>query len=298
MPVFSPDPELVRTSHLSAEQLMSCCSQIWSTDRRSSKKTDKRVPRHRSVVYAKRDHVSCLLPVLRRKRSRVVLVTAESDDPVAATENVPPQIACWYSTNTRHPAVRAIPLGLGNSYCKVTTKAEDLAAATGSPKGKLLYLNFRPDTNNAVRRSLWESYERAELGGWATRASGEKNSSTYALDLATHHFVLCPPGNGIDTHRLWEALYAGSIPVVLRDSAMTSFRDLPILFVESLAGLDRSFLENHICSMRQRGIPVLDKLFLPYWKGEIEKSRSTLGRRVSVPEFVREIFRARASRPE
>ena len=162
----------------------------------------------------------------------------------------------------------------------------------------MLYLNFRPDTNDVVRRSLWESYKRAEIGGWATRASGEKNPAAYALDLAAHHFVLCPPGNGIDTHRLWETLYAGSVPVVLRDDALASFRDLPILFVESLAGLDRSFLENHLSSMRQRETPVLDKLFLPYWRGEIEKSRRTLGRKVSVPEFLREIFRARASRPE
>ena len=57
-----------------------------------------------------------------------------------------------------------------------------------------------------------------------------------------HRFVLCPPGNGIDTHRLWEALYSRTIPVALAHPAMDSFRDLPILFVEDFRQLTRDFL--------------------------------------------------------
>lgn len=296
MPVFSPDPNLVRSSHLSAEQFMSCCDQIWSADKRSSKTTDQRAPSHDSVVYAKRDHVSRLFRILRKQGSRVALVTAESDDAVTPIEDVPAQVDTWFSTNSQHPDVRALPLGLGNSYCKVTTKAADLAAAIGAPKSKLLYLNFRPDTNRAARQPLWESYERAELGGWATRVAGQSDSAAYARDLAAHHFVLCPPGNGIDTHRLWETLYAGSIPVVLRNSALNAFGDLPILFVDDLAGLDRSFFEKSLASMGQGNPPILDKLFLPYWRGEIETSRRKIGRKISAFGFLRETIRAKARR--
>eukprot|EP00965_Chrysotila_dentata_P239975 6203413-Pleurochrysis_carterae.AAC.2 len=36
----------------------------------------------------------------------------------------------------------------------------------------------------------------------------------YLEELGRYHFVLAPRGNGIDTHRLWEALLVGTIPIV------------------------------------------------------------------------------------
>ena len=36
----------------------------------------------------------------------------------------------------------------------------------------------------------------------------------YLQSINEHDFVLCPRGNGRDTHRLWETLYLGSIPIV------------------------------------------------------------------------------------
>ena len=40
-------------------------------------------------------------------------------------------------------------------------------------------------------------------------------------------------GNGFDTHRLWEALYAGSIPVTLAHPSLKSFQDFPIILLDS-----------------------------------------------------------------
>jgi len=37
----------------------------------------------------------------------------------------------------------------------------------------------------------------------------------YLEELAKHYFALCLRGNGIDTHRFWEALYLGVVPVVI-----------------------------------------------------------------------------------
>jgi hypothetical protein len=37
----------------------------------------------------------------------------------------------------------------------------------------------------------------------------------YSSLASEFHFVACPSGNGFDTHRFWETLYRGSIPVVL-----------------------------------------------------------------------------------
>lgn len=46
-------------------------------------------------------------------------------------------------------------------------------------------------------------------------------------------FVACPRGNGLDTHRFWESLYLGAIPVVLRSEALPVHYEWPSLIIES-----------------------------------------------------------------
>jgi hypothetical protein len=45
-------------------------------------------------------------------------------------------------------------------------------------------------------------------------------------------FIACPRGNGTDTHRFWETLYRGSIPVVTKSRWSDSIKELGIPFVE------------------------------------------------------------------
>ena len=40
------------------------------------------------------------------------------------------------------------------------------------------------------------------------------NSFFYRRILLNYMFVICPEGNGIDTHRMWEALYLRTIPII------------------------------------------------------------------------------------
>ena len=45
-------------------------------------------------------------------------------------------------------------------------------------------------------------------------------------------FVACPQGNGIDTHRFWETLYRGSIPVVLKSNWSAKINALGVPVIE------------------------------------------------------------------
>ena len=45
--------------------------------------------------------------------------------------------------------------------------------------------------------------------------------------MSKHNFVLAPWGNGIDTHRFWEILYSGSIPVTKKHIIYDSFQNIP-----------------------------------------------------------------------
>lgn len=270
----------IRKDHLSAEQYQRFCDQIWSVDRRSSQWIDKTAPAHAAIVYAKRDHVGTLFGDLKKRRSRIVLVTSESDDCVKEGESLPLQVAIWFSTNSCHPEVNPLPLGLGNSYCNVTAKADLLAEYGGRPKTSILYVNFRPETNPEVRMPLWNSFGSSGWSRLVTRHAGNVSKEEYVSALSSHRFALCPRGNGIDTHRVWESLYVGTIPVVERDSALESFSDLPILFVEQLAGLDPGFLEVKYQEMLQKRWN-WEKLFLPWWRKRFQEERDAIEGRVS-----------------
>ena len=58
--------------------------------------------------------------------------------------------------------------------------------------------------------------------------------SSYRREVLKSQFVLSPPGNGIDCHRTWEAMYLGAIPVVLEKHLHKNLIDrFPIHAIDS-----------------------------------------------------------------
>jgi len=283
-PGFASDR--VRKDFLSAERFMECCDQVWSADQRSSRITDRRRPERGSIVYAKRDHTVPLFQQLKKRRNRVVLVTSESDDGVEPSEVIPAQIAAWFSSNTTHPGVHPLPLGLGNSYCRVTAKADLIADFSGWEKKSLLYVNFRPETNPLIRVPVWESFGSSAWAGYCTRHAGNVSQEEYVASMAAHRFVLCPRGNGIDTHRMWEALYLGVIPILEKNPALEYFSDLPILLLDRLEGLERGFLESKYQVMVSRAWN-WEKLFMPWWRQLFLERRQSISTMISWREYFR-----------
>jgi hypothetical protein len=227
-----------------------------------------------------------------------VLVTAESDatisDNLATTK--PPQVDVWFSTNAESARVRPLPLGLGNSYCKVTNQAAALAEALGKSgaRDKLLYVNFRPSSNPADREPLLAKFSARGQGNWLTVRTEAIAPQDFLHEMTQHKFVLCPPGNGIDSHRIWEALYTGTIPVVQNNSVFRDFASLPILFVDDLGEVNKGLLERAWAEMNRRTWS-LDLLFAPAWQEQVAGAKKTVsGNRACLG--VREYIFARLSR--
>ena len=79
-------------------------------------------------------------------------------------------------------------------------------------------------------------------------------------------FVISPPGNGIDCHRIWECLYLGAIPVVKNNIAFSQFSHLPILWIDSWEEVTIPFLESKISHITNKVIQELD---IKYWYNKI-----------------------------
>lgn len=87
----------------------------------------------------------------------------------------------------------------------------------------------------------------------------------YRKLLSASMFVICPPGNGIDCHRMWEAFYFRTIPVIERQDYLFAHLSLPVVVVDDL----ESFLDlspDQRIQMYNRKIQGhYDAIFFDYW---------------------------------
>jgi hypothetical protein len=83
------------------------------------------------------------------------------------------------------------------------------------------------------------------------RGVGDENKppfDDYLRSIADHFHILSPPGNGIDCHRTWEALYVNRVPVLLRAPHTTMYEDLPVLLVDRWEEITEEFLRGRMTS--------------------------------------------------
>ena len=135
-----------------------------------------------------------------------------------------------------------------------------------------MYFNFNTKTNSSVRNGirntlLKNGFEESESKEWCE----------YLRDMSRHKFVVSPPGNGLDCHRTWEALYLGSIPIVQNNSLKKHFEDLPIVFVDDWNIITPEFLENEYNNKFENSdiyscYRNYEKLTIGYWKNKIQEN--------------------------
>jgi hypothetical protein len=84
-------------------------------------------------------------------------------------------------------------------------------------------------------------------------------------------FVICPFGNGLDTHRTWETLCLGRIPIIGKSNLNTLFQDLPFVEVEDWNQLSEEFLEEKYKNIIEKWDKYnWNKLTLEYWVNKIK----------------------------
>jgi hypothetical protein len=90
--------------------------------------------------------------------------------------------------------------------------------------------------------------------------------------LAECCFIISPPGNGIDCHRTWEAMYHKTVPVIEARYNLFKHVDLPILTVNSYSDFfNMSVNERFLIYQRiiSRSYPAI---YMDYWVGLIKKT--------------------------
>ena len=127
-------------------------------------------------------------------------------------------------------------------------------------KENIVYKNFDIGTNINVRRVIDQITNTNKIfmdRNWP--------QTEYLTRLSKSMFVISPPGNGIDCHRIWEALYVRTVPIVERSSAFRNFTNLPIMFIDRWEDITIDFLKTQIPLYYNKSYD-LKQLKLQYWK--------------------------------
>jgi len=140
------------------------------------------------------------------------------------------------------------------------------------------YINVRKVENMLVgpfgtthpdRIGVLESYEQIP-GPW-TVVPKRTTPKSYASISSKYRFILAPRGNGVDTHRFWESLYRGSIPVVQKSIWLENLRilNLPHLAVDTLMAGD--FPKDQFKFVGEINPMKVESLWWPYWARSIRR---------------------------
>jgi len=135
-----------------------------------------------------------------------------------------------------HKNLTLLPIGIANAmwpHGDIPTLYNVMSDTYKYKKRKALYVNINPNTYG-YRKSVLDALSQ----NTDFEISTNKPYGEYLKELSQHRFCLCMRGNGLDTHRFWESLYLGVIPVVINNSITkcTNFiqylRLLEVPFVE------------------------------------------------------------------
>ena len=225
-----------------------------------------------NVVYTHTMYAKQLFEIIKELPQKFIIITHNSDVNVDDSFSLPNNVIKWFSQNVNviHERIESIPIGLENDmWFKSTHKKEKMIAKLKEPHKykNLVYVNHNVATNPAKRL---KPYELLYGAPWATcerGANGDKFDE-YLDNIYNHKFVICPEGNGIDTHRIWECLYMGSIPIAERNINNKFYDLLPILTVSNWEDVIKPFLQGW--ESWSRGFE-WDKRMLTfeYWKNRI-----------------------------
>jgi hypothetical protein len=237
------------------------------------------------IIFCHPDNLDILFFNMQFSSNKYILVTSGSDWPIDKTRFLkkPACIKKWFAINAvyEHSDLIPIPYGLGphrgdakwapvdglpysvwfaENYKKFTDVDKDI---------NILYCNYTVSNNQHQRKGILNKLKNNNIsyywGGNAPEENvGHYTPYKYFEDMSKFKFVISPPGNGVDCHRTWEALYMNNIPIVLKNRIYDEFKDLPIIQVNDYNEISYDLLHSYLGKTYN-----YEKIYMEYWKNRI-----------------------------
>ena len=161
----------------------------------------------------------------------------------------PSNVIKWYAQNAEISSKFMVPIPIGPNLYPLTgnNMRQSLFLCN---RNKLIFTNTNP-ANNPTQRSYAQESILHQCPNSIKNISVENKE--YCRQLQQHIFSICPPGNGKDTHRAWESIFFGCIPIVEKSNMNDFFATLfPILVVDRWSDVTENFLIDQYDEMKTK----------------------------------------------
>lgn len=229
----------------------------------------------RDIVFVKTDYLDYFFEkVFPKLPDGIKLITHNSDYEISTKyiNLIQNRNITWFAQNltvdtNEFNMFKPIPIGLENrSYLKngKLSHFEEKNLFKGEKLTKIYCsFNFSTNKNRIYIYNLVKDHDEIVFSRF-------KDHKRFIFDLSKYQFNLCPEGNGIDTHRLWESLMLGVVPIVKKNNFIKNLSDhkIPMLVLDEWTDLLKLTKQdlNEIYSSKKNEIENNDYLFTDYWE--------------------------------
>lgn len=242
-----------------------------------------------SVIFCKTDYLFQEFELIKNLNKKIILLTGNSDFPITEdhVRQAPENLVRLYGQNVLCNDNRFVPVPMGLESSVISRRGfghgvyydrskdlQDLLVSyTDEEKNfsraeNFIYSNFSIGTNPTHRQPVYDFSKNINF-----ITSGERKSvPDFHQAILNHKITLCPAGNGVDTHRLWEVLYLNRIPLTIfanqnsRQGSGTAlpnnkeyaiykklYAQLPIIILDRIEDLrDKNLIENLYNKVKDR----------------------------------------------
>jgi len=163
--------------------------------------------------------------------------------------------------------IDTLPIGLENFRIAVNGDPKRITINSSAPPSEEVLFGPFGDTHSE-RRKVQTIFE-SDSNHWEY-ITERKNSKGYDRLVSKYKYIAAVRGNGVDTHRVWETLYRGRIPILKLDAWSESLAslNLPIALIEEWTESEiiRVISENKFDLFDPKS---LHALWMPFWKEKV-----------------------------
>ncbi len=178
----------------------------------------------------------------------------------------------WFAQNPMitHKKLHFLPIGIPNVQWHQGDMSVFMQYYINQPQEKTLgyYFYFSIGTNPSAREQCKQEIESKGLA-----FQYKVNHPTYLQLLSHHKMAICPDGNGVDSHRIWEALYLGVVPILKRCTFTDYVKELfPCIVLNEWTEFDEETCLNQYDTLKGNLDSYQQYLTMGYWKSKIYSS--------------------------
>jgi hypothetical protein len=242
-----------------------------------------------NIFFCKRDYIFDEFKLINELSHDVILIVGNSDYVIDdnLVSQMPKNIKFIFSPNNISKSNRVISLPLGLDNCNNSFRGDYHGIGYGNScqeynlnqlseddwgilPTNFIYSNFNIMTN-FEHRSIIKNI--CSDSPFIDVEFSNISTIDFYRKILSYQSVVCPSGNGPDTHRFYETLYLKRIPIVFNQIMYNNlYKNFPCLLINDLTKLfDYNYLNHEIHKLKNQNFN-LDLLTINYWKNKILSS--------------------------